>query len=273
MQLNNMIHPNVAKEIQEENLRALVRNGGFEFTPTFKTYTSGQIGPYYVQSGVVQNSGRTYDDAVRDVAFTLEQTIGRNSEDLVFSGGESRDWIFSMPVSAIRRIPHVMLYKDGKTVGADMSRRKVVHIADLNNEGSSPRDLWVPAIKKAGGEIKDIIFYVDRLEDGVGVMAELGLRSQAIVPLDEHAWDCLLEWETVTPEIYRNLRERQGSKEARRAWAEKMLRSQAGIETLAELFHNPKTIAKGRKILDKGYPYMREELTERLLRVAAEKLK
>lgn len=240
---------------------ALVRNDGFQFTNTFFPYASGEIGSYYIESTVVENSGRDYRKACQSMARLIKEHAPI-PWDFVISGGESRDWDFSNPVAAMLGRPHFKIYKDGRTKGArDIAGKTVMHIADLNNQGSSPRDLWVPAIQKAGGTIEHIFFYVDRLEDGVQVMKDLGLRSHAVVPLDEHAWDILQEYEVITPEVYNSLRTRMEDKDR---WARAMLISNQGFETLKELFMEPKTISKAWKILDVGYPTLREVLIERL---------
>lgn len=260
------------RRIQERGLDILAKHkGGFQFTNTFFPYTSGEVGPYYVQSGNVQNDGLDYLQAIEDMAYSIERNIPREILDkIVISGGETRDWIFSNPVSVElskrlnQSVPHVMLYKDGKSVGTDIKGREVAHVADLNNEGSSPRDLWVPAIRKAGGTIKNIFFYVDRMEEGVHVMEDLGLTRNAVVPLDEHAWEYLQEKNVVTSEVYQNLRARGKTHEERNAWATAMLRTDAGLETLAALVASQKTVDKARKILDKGYPAIKDELVDRL---------
>jgi len=213
----------------------------------------------------VQNDGADYVTAVKDMSSLVSGALA--SELLpktVISGGETRDWIFSNPVAVALQRPHVMLYKDGKSVGADIKGKDIVHVADLNNEGSSPRDLWVPAIKKAGGTINDIFFYVDRMEEGVNVMKELGLNSYAVVPLDAHAWDYLQKTGVVSSEVYKNLMARGKTKEERRSWAENMLKTDAGLETLAALAASQKTFEKARGILTKGYPDMKDELVDRL---------
>ena len=254
------------KTMQERGLDILAKHkGGFQFTNTFFPYTSCEIGPYYVQSGVVQNDGADFITAINDMAYLVKNTVGSDRlAQAVISGGETRDWIFSPPVAFGLSRPHIMLYKDGKSVGADIKGKEVIHVADLNNEGSSPRDLWVPAIKKAGGTINDIYFYVDRMEEGVHVMKELGLNSHAVVPLDEHAWEYLQETKVVTPEVYQNLMARGKSKEERGAWARGMLKTDAGLETLAKLAASEKTFSKAKGILDKGYPNMKDELIDRL---------
>ena len=109
-----MLHPDVARELQEKNLKILSRHkGGFQFIETFFPYTSGEIGPYYVQSGVVQNNGFDFEGAVSNMTFMVKQTLGERPDDTIISGGESRDWIFSIPIAARLRVPHTMIYKDG----------------------------------------------------------------------------------------------------------------------------------------------------------------
>jgi hypothetical protein len=110
--------------IQERGLDILAKHkGGFQFTNTFFPYTSGEVGPYYVQSGVVQNDGLDYLHAIGDMSALVERTLGADRlqdclQKFVISGGETRDWIFSGPVAVdlSKRhsvsIPHIMLYKD-----------------------------------------------------------------------------------------------------------------------------------------------------------------
>jgi len=251
-------------EIEDrQNLSNLVDNGGFQFSDTFFPYTSGEIGPYYVKSEVVTNDSPSFQLALD----SMETLIAMNIEgvsDFVIAGGESRDWIFSFPMSDRLKTAHTAVYKNGKMHGSNVKDRNVVWVADLNNEGSSPRDLWVPAIKKAGGILNHIFFYVDRMESGVQVMKNLKLKSHAVVSLDESAWDYLKQNDIVTEQAYKNLRERGQSKESRDAWAISMLRSDAGFTTFKELYDNPKTEMKAAKILDTAYRSIRGELMERL---------
>lgn len=248
------------KRLQEKNLDILVKNEGFQFTETFFPYTSGKIGPYYVQSEVVMNNGKDYVSAISSITDLISNTVSLEEIDVI-SGGETRDWIFSGPVATALGKPYVMLYKNGKTVGASIAGMQVINVADLNNEGSSIRNYWAPIIKKAEGDISDVFFYVDRREDGVQVVSDLGLRSHAVVSLDEHAWDYLEKKNVVTKRTHANLQERMQDKES---WASKMLRSEEGISTLNKLFMDSNTSTKGQKILEVGYPHLQEELSNRL---------
>ena len=244
------------RRLQKKHLEILVRNGGFQFTDTFFPYTSGEIGPYYVQSAVVMNNGGDYYTSCKDIENLIVGCEWEGGSFYVVSGGESRDWIFSLPIALELGKPHTMIYKDCKMIGADVKGRRVVHVADLNNEGSSPRDKWVPAIRKAGGKITDIFFYVDRMEEGVKVMQELGLRRHAVVELDYQAWDYLKTQGVVTEEVYKNLIERGTSKESRDAWAINMLQCEKGLGTLGKLFVGSKSDReKAHKIIN-HYNYL-----------------
>lgn len=242
--------------LQKRNLDRLVENKGFQFTDVFFPYTSGEIGPYYVQSAVILTNGEDYKGACDD----MEKMIKENNQSAsVISGGETRDWLFSFPMSDRLGLGNAMIYKNGKVLGADMKGKEVIHVADLNNEGSSPRDMWVPTIKSNGGAINQIYFYVDRMEDGVEVMKDLGLESYALVPLDKNAWDYLQQKGVVSKEVYNSLRTRMEDKDL---WAKNMLRSDRGLEVLANMlnFLEKKNRAKGEKILNVGYPEIKDEL-------------
>ena len=178
------------------------------------------------------------------------------------SGGESRDWIFSYPVAYRLGRPHLTLYKDSEKnppIGADVKGQDVAHVADLQNEGSSIEKQWQPQIEKAGGRFVRAFFYVDRLEDGVDVMARLGIPSDAVVPMDQHAWQALLEAKYVSPEVYRASCVRL---EDKKAWAHDALRTH--VDELERLLKDPKSRAKAEKVLLVGYPELKDELLDRL---------
>ncbi len=232
------------KQLQEENLLALLKNDAFQFAdaqrPWFP-YTSGQIGPYYVQSIAVERDGAAYAAAV-DAIVELIRADFPNTKAI--SGGETRDWDFSNPTAIALQLPHLKLYKDGRTFGADISDRTFLHVADLNNEGSSVRDYWKPILEKNNGALSGIVFYVDRLEDGVDVMNELGLCAKAVVPLDENAWTLARRKGFVSESLYSSLVARTRD---RHAWALHAL--QTSPAPLLELYSAKTTRHKAEKIM------------------------
>lgn len=259
--MNNMSR----RAMQERGLDILVRSPkGFQFTDTFFPYTSGEIGPYFVQAGGVQCNAKDFATATKDMKHLIQISSDFGSLDVI-AGGETRDWIFSFIAARDLGLDHTMLYKSGKTVGADMGGKGVALVCDLNNEGSSPRDYWVPIIEANNGSCNDIFFYVDRMERGTGVIRDLGLFvNEAVVPLDAHAWNYLQQKKVITSEIYKNLRERRENQDD---WAIDMLLSDKGVARYAELLGDQethdKTVNVAKKYEEKS-PGFKKELTERL---------
>ncbi|MBU4428414.1 MAG: hypothetical protein KKE37_03550, partial [Verrucomicrobia bacterium] len=229
-------------DLQEINLRNLLKNGAFQFvddaTPWFP-YTSGQIGPYYFQSIAIEKDGPAYATAIRSLVALIQAEAGTFD---VISGGETRDWDFSNPVAVTLQKPHLKLYKDGKTLGADIAGKTVLHIADLNNEGSSLRDYWKPHIEKNKGRLIGFVSFVDRLEDGVSVLKALRLPALSVVSLNGQAWDLMLKEGYVSQSVHHALIARMQDKHA---WALRALR--AHPEFFFKLYRNPKTQAKAAK--------------------------
>jgi len=253
-----MLEPAQRKRMQEQNLLALLRNGAFQFADSNRPwfpYTSGQIGPYYVQSIAVERDGAAYAAAVDAVVELIKAEF---SEADAVSGGETRDWDFSNPAAVALRLPHVKIYKDGKTLGAEIKDRKFLHVADLNNEGSSVRDYWKPILEKNNGSLAGIVFFVDRLEDGTDVMKELGLRSEAVVPLDENAWLIARREGFVSESLYESLVSRTRN---RHAWAQRAL--QTWPDHFLELHHQTSTRSKAEKIA-LAYPELKDFFAELL---------
>ncbi len=246
----------IIRKLQKENLLRLVKHGEPKFTDKWFPYTSGEVGPYYIQSVVVEKNGQDYRDAIDSIANLIILTVGDEFDAI--SGGETRDWDFSNPVAYALGKPHVKLYKDAKPLGAEMKDKQIVHVADLQNEGSSIRDLWHPQITNNGGKLVHALFYVDRLEHGVEVMKDLNIPSHAVVPLDANAWQILLDINYITPELYTSLNKRM---EDSTAWAHNALKTHPGELEKMLRSENQKERAKGEKILN-TYKEIRQDLLD-----------
>ncbi len=252
--MNKQANSQLRAELQEINLNNLLKTGAFQFanesTPWFP-YTSGQIGPYYVQTITVEKNGRTYATAIESFARFVESEIPGFD---AISGGETRDWDFSNPLAVALRKPHVKLYKEREPLGAAMKGKSILHVSDLNNEGSSVRDFWMPAIEKHGGRMIGLVSFVDRMEDGFFMLRELGLPVMSIVPLDERAWNIALDGGYVSAETHRSLVERMKN---RRDWAVRTLLQYP--DRFKSLFDNPLTRSKAQKIMS-TYPEIQANL-------------
>ena len=240
----------INRELQAGNLRRLLQAGGFRFIDeqtAWFPYTSGQIGPYYVQSVDIEKDGKSYAAAIDSLARLIRDW---GIEFDVIAGGETRDWDFSNPCAAAMGKPHVKIYKDGRMLGADVRGRRVLHVVDLNNEGSSVRDYWLPLVTRRGGRMAGVAAFVDRMEEGVGVMRQLGLPLAAVAPLDQAAWQIALDGGYVSPATHAALVARQRDP---LAWA--LDRLARHPEPLVQMLQDPKNRNKALKIIAFYKPY------------------
>lgn len=111
------------------------------------------------------------------------------------SGGERRDWYFSIMIAYLLGLPHITLFKDQSAVVSTcdfeestevekLQDKKVLHVADLLTKASSYVNYWAPAIKKLGSDIYWSAVVVDRLEGGEETLKELRIESLSLVKLD-----------------------------------------------------------------------------------------
>lgn len=197
------------RTLKLKHLNILAKSGCFNFTeeknvPWFD-YTSNRIGPYYAQSMTVFSRRDFSKIAIDGMVSYIKHILPGNLSDII-SAGESRDWPFALPVAHKIGADIRMLYKDGKSwFGVNNIKGEIIlHIADLNNEGSSMKK-WNEMISKDGGTIANALFYVDRMEEGVRVLEELNINRHAIVDLDNESWRYLLNDQFISQSMYQEL--------------------------------------------------------------------
>lgn len=191
-------------------------------------YTSGKLGPYYINTHflygseekanallseidvlkedkenctakladmVLKNYGNDpiYKNTIDTLVENIKESIPLDSFGFI-SGGERRDWFFSIAVSKLLGKPHITIFKDkdayiyenGKTEKiVPLEGEKVLHIADLITSASSYERAWVPAIKEAGGNMKYSFVIIDRMQGGSELLRTLGVDSHALVHVNE----------------------------------------------------------------------------------------
>jgi len=190
-------------------------------------YTSGKIGPYYINTHFLYGSEEKANsllqviDEVKDrkeeCTGILHQMVMKNySEDSIYSitmdalvetikrtipgdeydyisGGERRDWFFSVAAAELLNKPHITIFKDldayvfrnGKSEKlVSLNGANVLHIADLITSASSYERAWIPVIANAGGRMKHSFVIIDRLQGGSELLEKLGVNSNALVGID-----------------------------------------------------------------------------------------
>lgn len=139
---------------------------------------------------------KTTIDALRNL---VEQNIDVSVIDYV-SGGERRDWYFSMMIAYLLGLPHITLFKDQSAVVSTcdfeestevtkLENKRVLHVADLLTKASSYVNYWSPAIQKLGSDIYWSAVVVDRLEGGDEALKDLKIESLSLVKLNNSLFE------------------------------------------------------------------------------------
>ncbi|MDR3051298.1 MAG: orotate phosphoribosyltransferase [Oscillospiraceae bacterium] len=191
-------------------------------------YTSGRLGPFYINTHFLfggEPAAANLLDAIEQQAtadrLALPRIIGariaaHTAQDTAFagviarlaeaarglnfdfvSGGERRDFFFSLPVARILGVPHLCIFKDldavytpadgGPSVPAEaasLSGRRALHVADLVTEASSYTRAWLPALAALGVTMTATLAVVDRDQGGREILAKQGVPLTALVRVD-----------------------------------------------------------------------------------------
>ena len=193
-------------------------------------YTSGTVGPYYINTEYLyggseqaqqvlafidehkedadfpqrlqervekQYAGNAVYRQVVDGLVALARESGAHFNGV--SGGERRDWFFSLTVAERLGKPSLLIYKDGRTVVLDGQKLRtvrandmdVLHVADLVTEASSYVRDWIPAVAAGGGRIAYAANVIDRGQGGLETLKKQGIAAGALMRIDDALFDRL----------------------------------------------------------------------------------
>lgn len=196
-------------------------------------YTSGRLGPFFINTHfLLENEAaagevlKRIEKAIADNKLTAPEEIfdmmlayynkggtfkmvsdklAEEASKLDFdyiSGGERRDYFFSMMPAYLLKKPHLTIYKDMTSVYSesidgpavdvkdiDLKGKKALHIADLITEASSYERAWIPLIRDLGSDITDTVAVVDRHQNGREVLKGLGVELHALTGINEELFD------------------------------------------------------------------------------------
>lgn len=99
------------------------------------------------------------------------------------SGGERRDWFFSIPLSRLCGLPHLYVYNEGMILDDDARPVTIdqvsntLHVADLLTVGSSYVKKWIPYLKDKNISLTVSVNCVDRDQGGEGYLKEAGVTD------------------------------------------------------------------------------------------------
>ncbi|GMA65097.1 phosphoribosyltransferase [Alicyclobacillus fastidiosus] len=112
------------------------------------------------------------------------------------SGGERRDWFFSIPIARQLGVPHVFLFKDGSTCtinseGTSPSMNpgtNVIHVSDIVNTGSSYKRYWLPALARMDMLSRETYTVVIRGTEGLNLLKENNVSVVSPLTMDADAF-------------------------------------------------------------------------------------
>ena len=198
-------------------------------------YTSGTIGPYYINTHflygneekansllkmideikndkigcpqkilelVAENYSNTevFKALIDELCCFIMEKIDLSEVDCI-SGGERRDWFFSLITAKMLKKPHLTIYKDQSAVISDgngtriidnANGMKILHIADLVTEASSYERAWIPAVRNINGEMKWSVSIVDRNQGGAQLLERNGVEPYSMIYVDANLFDTAL---------------------------------------------------------------------------------
>lgn len=196
------------------NAEKLCQDGG-----KFNEY--GESSSDMVEHAVIMTEEKpAFKKAIDILCEEVNSILPSDGSKFAISGGQRRDWLFSGPVAVQLGLDHVSLYKQvegqnnkiellhpdptptpreviATVIASDtiskyglISNLNAIHIADLLTEGSSVYSAnqkgWVPMLRSQGGNVKNLMTVVTRLQGGEERLKEQGVDVHSFVAIDEN---------------------------------------------------------------------------------------
>ena len=212
-------------------------------------YTSGKLGPYFINVDYLYGSADDSkellskidswleNESKEEIPYLLyEEIMNHYDENEIFkttidkmvdyiennfemnlidyvSGGERRDWYFSVPIAALLGKPHITIYKDLTTVAStsdfeestlidSVSGKRMLHVADILNTASSFEKAWVPAINNMGSKINWAFYVVDRNQNGEANLKDMEVKPYSLIKIGEDLFNLALNNKTIDKSQY-----------------------------------------------------------------------
>jgi len=186
----------------------LVVNGVVKFG-TF-TLSSGKISPYYIDLRLVPSFPEVFSKVIAAYENSLKVLIGLDNVDAV-GGVPTSGLTYAAVVAYNLKKPLIYVRKENKTYGTEKEVEgvlkpgyKIALIDDLITTGGSLVKT-IDTLRQKGVEVDNVIVLIDRLEGGANLLAEKGVKLNAITNIGELA-DLLHEMEIIDSEQHRHIK-------------------------------------------------------------------
>ena len=119
----------------------------------------------------------------------------------VISGGERRDFYFSLLLADLLDKPHLSIFKNGSCVltriaqgesatiapglNGALAGLQCLHVADIVTKAASFTRAWLPVIQSLGATMPSALVVIDRNQGGKDALAEAGVSLHALADVDD----------------------------------------------------------------------------------------
>lgn len=195
-------------------------------------YTSGKLGPYFINTHFLYGNAQTATELlnkidqfvtqplklVKELSKEINEFYHTNllyrtvmnefvlmlEENKIFqdcdgiTGGERRDWFFSIMAAKLTGKKHYFIWKDCSIYDEkgkidSLKGRKIAHIADLVTEASSYERAWIPAVEALGGKMVCSASMIDRDQGGKELLNQRGVMFFSPVRIQKEFFDAALK--------------------------------------------------------------------------------
>lgn len=125
----------------------------------------------------------------------------------IISGGERRDWIFSIPLAHVCDVPHLFLFKNN-TIYCEKhlhAGQVALHVSDLINNAASYFDLWQPALTKAAIPCAGNLCVNIRGDVGLRRLKDAGQKTLSLMTVDTDYFRHLHAQDMITRAVYEEM--------------------------------------------------------------------
>lgn len=158
------------------------------------------------------NTNEIYKYTIDELVKSIKSNININEIDYI-SGGERRDWPFSILVAHFLKKPHLTTFKDLSVLESSydfketknvssLEGKKVLHVSDLINTAASYTRAWIPIIRNLGGNMAWTATVVDRMQGGAEILADQGVVTYSLGKVDRALFKSALEKGIITDAQY-----------------------------------------------------------------------
>ncbi|MDD3029048.1 MAG: hypothetical protein PHS57_02020 [Alphaproteobacteria bacterium] len=125
----------------------------------------------------------------------------------LISGGERRDWLFSVPFAQKAELPHLYLFKNKETYCVQPVKpdQLVLHVSDLINNAASFFDLWQPTLEAAKLRCLGNVCVNVRGANGLKRLEAAGQKVVSLMTIDTAFFQKLHAADLITRDVFEEI--------------------------------------------------------------------